>query len=179
VVSVIGCGATMPATRPEHYWRMPKWHRFLRGNARYAPAVLPFIARACFGLARRIGKRAFMQKVLASAPADLAALEDDDLLADLVRGSEISVSDNFSAHEAFSREAIAFQTDWTPLLRTCPVAIMLFIGGQDPDTPFETVREYCEQFPHLRLIDYPNEGHFVTHTRWRDLLALIEEQLVQ
>ena len=54
----------------------------------------------------------------------------------------------------------------------------LIHGEQDGNAPFETALEYSKMYPGWRFVSYPDEGEFVAHVHWRDVLDLIEGALM-
>lgn len=72
-------------------------------------------------------------------------------------------------------EAIAFQNDWSARLAANAAPMTLLMGKQDPDVPFETLREYAELYPDMKLYLYPDQGHFAFFQRWRELIRIIDE----
>ena len=51
----------------------------------------------------------------------------------------------------------------------------LIHGEQDGNAPFETALDYCAMYPAWRFVGYPDEGEFVAHVRWPEVLDLIEQ----
>ena len=51
----------------------------------------------------------------------------------------------------------------------------LIHGEQDGNAPFETALEYCAMYPAWRFVAYPDEGEFVAHVRWPEVLDMIEQ----
>ncbi len=177
VSGIVGSGAELPARTQVHYQRMAKWSRFVAANARYAPRAMRYLALAFFGLARRVGQKRFVQLVMGSSAADLKAIEDEEVYAAMLRGSEISVSPSFTAHEAWAAEIVAnLSKDWSERLRQCPVPIALFHGIEDPFSPIETVREYAAEMPNITLVAYPERGQ-ILYREWPDMLRVIERHL--
>ncbi|MEZ5913860.1 MAG: hypothetical protein R3D84_17900 [Paracoccaceae bacterium] len=71
ISGILGCAAQLPLHSPAQYERMDKWQRFILANARYAPKILPFLVKAGFSLARRVGKEAFFAQVNGGSAADM------------------------------------------------------------------------------------------------------------
>ena len=80
----------------------------------------------------------------------------------------------WSAHEAFTREAIGSERDWSGVLRNCRVPVILLQGDQDPQTPVKTIEELAPEYPNLRIRFIPNAGQLLFFAHWR--LALVEVQ---
>lgn len=177
VRAVIGIGAVLPAIEARHYARMSLWHRFICGNARFAPSVLPYLVRAGFFLAMRVGVEGFVRALFADVPGDLALIRRPEVMAALVAGSELSLAPDRNAATAMARSIIEFQHDWSDLIDRCPAPITLFNGEADPECPIDTLMEYRDRFPKLAMRTYPGEGRLVYFSRWPDLLDLIRRSV--
>ena len=177
ITRIIGLGAIMPAVTALHYKRMTKWTRFIYANARYAPRVFPYIAMVFFQCARRLGPRRFMQVVMSDSKADLAVLDDNEILTAMLRGSEIAIGPNFTAHVAWTAGAISnFGTDWSHKLKACPVPMILYAGAQDPFAPIETTRDFAKAFPRILLHEFPDYGQ-ILFPLWPTFLADVQSGL--
>lgn len=175
--ALIACGGVLPLTRPEQYERMDKWHRFILAGARYTPHLLPFMVKAGFALARRLGKRGFIHAVYGKSKADVATFEIPEVFEAMVCGSEVALSDSHSAHDAFSREVIHHETtDWSAELAGMKGAIPVhFLNGlQDPQVPPGTLADFQRDYPWIDFRVYPDAGQLVFFLKWRDALALAE-----
>lgn len=176
VRALIACGGVLPLDRPDQYQRMDKWHRFILAGARYTPSLLPFMVKAGFALARRLGKRGFIHAVYGNSPADIATFEDPEVYEAIVCGSEVALSESHSAHDAFTREVIAQETtDWTEEIAALRGAIPVhYLNGlQDPRTPAETLAEHCADYPWIDFRIHPDAGQLLFFLKWRDVLALL------
>ena len=180
VNALIACGGVLPLTRPEQYERMDKWHRFILAGARYTPHLLPFMVKAGFALARRLGKRGFVHAVYGKSKADVATFEIPEVFEAMVCGSEVALSDTHSAHDAFSREVIHHETtDWSTEVAGLKGAIPVhFLNGlQDPQVPPGTLADFQRDYDWINYRVYPDAGQLVFFLKWRDALALAEKYL--
>lgn len=180
VRALVCCGGVLPLTRPEQYERMDKWHRFILAGARYTPHLLPFMVKAGFALARRLGKRGFIHAVYGKSRADVDTFEIPEVFEAMVCGSEVALSDTHSAHDAFSREVINHETtDWGDEVAALRGAIPVhFLNGlQDPQVPPGTLAEYRQDYPWIDFRVYPDAGQLLFFLKWRDALALAERYL--
>lgn len=177
VTGILGCAAQLPLRTAAQYARMDKWQRFILANARYAPRVLPFLVQAGFSLARRVGKEKFFRQVNGSSPADMAAFDRADIREAIMAGSEVSLGTKISAHEAFTRECIGSETDWSQVLLACRAPVVLLQGDQDPQTPVETIRELMADFPHLDIRFVPNAGQLLFFAQSALALDVLEKIL--
>ncbi len=181
VRAMVCCAGVLPLTRPVQYERMDKWHRFILAGARYTPHLLPFMVKAGFALARRLGKRGFVHAVYGNSKADVATFEIDEVFEAMVCGSEVSLSETHSAHDAFSREVICHETtDWSDEvdgLRRSGVPVHFLNGMQDPQVPPATVEEFRQDYPWIDFRVYPDAGQLLFFLKWRDAIALAEQYL--
>lgn len=174
VAAILGCAAALPIQTQPQYERMDKWQRFILTNARHAPRVLPFLVRAGYSLARRLGKARFFAVVNAGSAADLDTFSQPEVREAMLLGSEVSLSDWHSAHEAFAQDVIDGETDWSALIRACPVPTHLIQGAQDPHMPAATIREMMACFPSLDITIVEQAGQLVFFQEWARALNALE-----
>lgn len=177
VTGILACAGTLPISTAAQYDRMGKWHKFILANARYAPLILPFLVRAGFSLARRIGKEQFLNSVNAGSSADIRTFADPEVREAMLLGSEVSLSDWHIAHEAFSRECIDSETDWSETIRKCPVPVRMLQGGQDPQSPKATIEELIPVFPQLDISIIDDAGQLLFFQEWPRALDELEKFL--
>ncbi|WP_428830152.1 alpha/beta fold hydrolase, partial [Cereibacter changlensis] len=157
--------------------RLGPWQRFVAVNARSAPRMLGFLIQAAFALGRRRGKQALLTQALAGSAADLAVLADPELRDALLQGSEICLGARASAHEAFARDMIGAQKDWSGLLRACRAPILLLQGDADPGAPAPTIRELGRDFPEVEVEMVSHSGQLLFVSRWLQALDRLGEIL--
>lgn len=177
VSGILGCAAQLPLRLAAQYDRMDKWQRFILANARYAPKVLPFLVQAGYSLARRLGKEKFFTLVNGGSAADMAAFARPDIREAVLVGSDISLGPKTSAHQAFTREALSSEKDWSRLVHAVNVPVVLLQGDQDPQTPVQTVRELMADYPHLDISFLPGTGQLLFFAEWQIALARLQEIL--
>ncbi|MBZ4690343.1 MAG: helix-turn-helix transcriptional regulator [Cereibacter sp.] len=177
VTGILGCAARLPLRSPAQRDRLGPWQRFVAVNARSAPRMLGFLIQAAFALGRRRGKQALLTQALAGSAADLAALADPELREALLQGSEICLGARASAHEAFARDMIGAQKDWSGLLRACRAPILLLQGDADPGAPAPTIREFGRDFPEVEVEMVSHSGQLLFVSRWLQALDRLGEIL--
>lgn len=177
ISGIVGCGARLPTQTPAQYQRMGKWHRFILANARHAPRILPFLVQAGYAFARRVGKEKFLMAVNATSPADIETFSRAEVREAILMGSEVSLSDKFSAHEAFTREVIASETDWTDIVMNQTGPCLLVMGDQDPQAPLQTSIEMRNTFAHLKIEIWPGNGQLIFFAEWPRVLDVLEDFL--
>ena len=179
VRAIIGCACQLPVRTAAQYERMDKWQRFILANARYAPKVLPFLVKAGFSLARRLGKAAFFSQVNGGSPADMATFAQADVRAAVLEGSDVCMSADHLASEAFTRECISSERDWSALVKAARVPVRLLQGDQDPQTPVQTIRELMLDYPHINISFLPDTGQLLLFAEWPRVLDEVEAVMPQ
>ena len=177
---IISASGTMPFETPAQYERMDKWYRFILASARYTPHLLPFMVKAGFSLARRLGKRKFVHAVFGQSKADIGTFENPEVYEAMVCGSDICLSDSHSAHNAFAAEVLAQERkDWSYLIKAAEhsVPVYYFNGMQDPQVPVKTLREFQQKYPWIIYREYEDAGQLVFFLKWREIIPLIEKFL--
>ncbi|MFZ0099095.1 MAG: LuxR C-terminal-related transcriptional regulator [Gemmobacter sp.] len=175
VTGILGCAAQLPLRSAAQYDRMDKWQRFILANARYAPKVLPFLVQAGFSLARRLGKDKFFMQVNGGSPADMETFADPQVREAILLGSDVCLADRMSAHEAFTRECISSERDWSALIHAVHVPVQLLQGDQDPQTPVQTIHELMGDYPALKVEFLPNTGQLLFFKEWRQVLDRVAQ----
>lgn len=175
--AILNCAPGFPMFLPQQYERMEKWHRFILANAKYAPSVLPFLVKAGFSLARRIGKRGFVHAVYGNSPADVAAFEQPEVFDAMVIGSEVCLSDWHSAHRAFANEVIVQQVDWSDLVDRCSIPVHCWYGDDDPQVPPDSMQEIRGRFTGIRYHRLENAGQLLLFAHWKTVLTKATEYL--
>lgn len=176
ITAIIACAGMLPMTRREQIERMEKWYRFIIAGARYTPHLLPFMVKAGFALARKIGKRGFIHAIHGNCEADLRTFEQTEVFDAMVIGSEAALTDTFSAHEAFSRQVLGRQnTDWSEDVAQLKgqLPIIYLNGAHDPQVPLATLREFQQAHDWIEFCVYPDCGQLVLFAKWRDVLGLL------
>ena len=180
ITAIIACSGSFPLDRSAQYERMDKWHRFILASARYTPHLLPFMVKAGFSLARKLGKNGFVHAVFGNSKADVATFEEPEVFEAMVTGSEVCLSDTRSAHKAFAREVIAQETtDWAPVLEQLEgrIPVHYLCGHQDPQVPYDTIREFQQKYTWITYHDYPDAGQLLFFRKWRDVINMLEKYL--
>ncbi|WP_297779308.1 LuxR C-terminal-related transcriptional regulator [uncultured Roseovarius sp.] len=177
---IIACSGMLPLTRREQFERMHKWHRFIMAGAKYTPHLLPFMVKAGFLLARKIGKRTFLHAVYGNSAADVATIEDPEAFEALATGSEVALSEHHSAHEAFSRQLISGQLeDWSADVEALrgKLPIVFINGTQDPQVPLATIDEFRRDYGWIEFHLIEDAGQLAFFRHWRIVLERLMPML--
>ena len=176
VRALVQVPATFPLETRAQFERMDKWHRFINGAARFTPGVLPFMVKAGFHLARRLGKSDFLNAVYGTSPGDLATIADPHAFEAIAIGSEVALGPACNAHRPFARQVIARVAEpWGDRLRALEgqLPVIALQGVDDPYCPPETLAEMRESYPWMQIEAVDNAGELLLFSHWRRALELI------
>ncbi len=181
VTAILACGGMMPNSHPEMYERMDKWHRFILASARYTPKLLPFMVKAGFHLARRIGQRGFFHAVYGGSEADISTFEEPEVFEAFVTGSEVAFAANADASTAFSRQLVHQEsTDWLDKvteLKNNNLPVHFICGLQSPEVHADTLAFYQTEYPWVEYTIYEDAGQMIFFRHWRDVLEILQKYL--
>lgn len=181
VSAILACGGMMPNSEPEMYERMDKWHRFILASARYTPKLLPFMVKAGFHLARRIGKRGFFHAVYGGSKADIDTFEEPEVFEAFVTGSEVTFAPKADASTSFSRQLVHQETtDWRDkvhALNTSKIPVHFICGTQSPEVHRDTLQFYQSEYPWVEYSIYDDGGEMIFFRHWPDILEILQKYL--
>lgn len=175
--ALIACAGVLPMTRTEQFERMDKWHRFILAGAKYTPHLLPFMVKAGFLLARKIGKRGFIHAVYGGSPSDVETFEDPEVFEAMVTGSEVALSQTHAAHDGFSRTILGAQNgDWTEdvLAIKGQLPVVFMNGTDDPQVHRDTLAEFQQDHPWIDFHIYTDAGQLIFFRHWRHVIDVLE-----
>ena len=178
--ALIGCAGILPMNRAEQYERMDAWFRYSMMNAKFAPRVVPFLMKAGFFLAQRIGKDSFFKMLFGGCPADLKLYEVDEVRHAIRLGTNVALTDDFTAHEAFAREILAeASSDWSTSVDEAKgnLAVHILSGSQDPLMRQETIEEFKTQYQWIEFQQFDDTGKFVLFQHAPAIFDLLERYL--
>lgn len=180
VRAVIACAGLLPLRTREQFERMHKWHRFIQVGAKYTPEVLPFLVKAGFHLARRIGKPAFVQAVFGASRADMDTFSDPQVFEAMIAGSHICLSDQHSAHLPFTHQTM-FEHDPRHVselaLLSQKVPVQYLNGLDDPVMNPVSLEELKPGYPDITFTMYSDAGQLLHFRHWRDVIRLVSDHL--
>ena len=174
--ALIACAGVLPMTRKEQFERMEKWHRFILAGAKYTPHLLPFMVKAGFLLARKIGKRGFLHAVYGNSPADVETFEDPEVFEALVTGSEVALSETHSAHNSFSTMLLGRQNgDWSADVEAVKdqVPVMFLNGSDDPQVPVKTLEDFQTDHDWIDYRFYDDCGQLLFFRKWPEVFQIL------
>lgn len=173
VTAVYAMAGVLPCTRPEQIERMQRWQRFVVGAARYTPHLTPFLIRACFAMARRMGPDKFLQMIFSNSPADLAALAKPEIHAALMEGAPFVLAPGGGVEQAVNHLVTEWhQYDWTDDVHavSARIPVHFWNGAQDQHTPPASLQEFREDFPDVDFRLIGDAGCLLFYTHWSEVL---------
>ncbi|MDV7143134.1 helix-turn-helix transcriptional regulator [Tropicimonas sp. TH_r6] len=178
--ALVAAAGVLPMTRREQFERMEKWHRFIIAGSKYTPHLQPFMVKAGFYLARKIGKRGFIHAVYGNSQADIETFEDAEAFEAIVTGSEVALTEDRSAHDAFSRMMLGEKTeDWSDAVHALreEMPIIFLNGTQDPQVPLATLDEFRRDYDWIDFRVFEDGGQLILFRHWRSALDDLEKNL--
>lgn len=171
VTELIGMGARPPLLGDRHYAGMSKWHRFFLSTAKHAPHLLNFTFRAAIAMGRRLGTAEFFRQMNRSSAADMALLDDPEMLPVLIANGELAAGKATDMSRAYVMELIAGETDWSGLVEAAKDTPTWFMNGaEDPSTDIATISEYRETYPWIDIEVIPNAGQMLIFQHFKTII---------
>ncbi len=176
VSEIIGICARPCLPGDRHYAGMGKWHRFFLSTAQHAPHLLKFTAKAAVTMAKRIGVTEMFKQMHRSSPADMAVLQDEELLMVLEANAELIAGKDTNVAQAYAMEILETEADWSELLLECQDKKIWFINGaQDPSMDVATIAEYRDAYPSIEIEVIPEAGQLLMYQHYEYVLPLVAE----
>lgn len=176
VSEIIGICARPCLPGDRHYSGMAKWHRFFLSTAQHAPHLLKFTAKAAVSMAKRIGVVEMFKQMHRSSPADMAVLQDEELLNVLEANAELIAGKETNVARAYAMEILKTEADWSELLLNCEGVKTWFVNGaQDPSMDVATIAEYREAYPWIEIEVIPEAGQLLLYQHFEHVIPLVAD----
>ncbi|WP_390913635.1 hypothetical protein [Pseudosulfitobacter sp. SM2401] len=183
VKAIIATSGCFPFENDDQAARQHATHRLMHSTARYFPRLLPFVAKASFAFIRKTGKEVMIKLIFKNAPHDLKLFENPDVRAAVLEGSDVGLSDQHSAHEAFILQCLSYhdpeQLTLLPRLKADGVPYHSLNGLKDPSMHADTVAENQERHAWIDFHIYPEAGQWLFFQHPDDVFDLVERFLVK
>ncbi|MEM9784020.1 MAG: LuxR C-terminal-related transcriptional regulator [Pseudomonadota bacterium] len=174
VTALIGSGARPCLPGGEQVGGPGRWQKFFVAAARTAPHLAEFASIAVMEMSRRIGPEAMLRSLCKDSAADLALLEIGEMRQVLAANIALMSQSAGRAGQAFAREYVAFQGDWSASVRaTRAIPVQLFIAEEDPTIHTEAVGDLRHAYPWMEIETVPNAGLALTYQFHRTLIPLL------
>lgn len=129
-----------------------RWQKFFVWTAKHNPKLTQYSANAVMAMSRRIGAEAMLQRLCKDSPADLAILNDPQAKKVLEANIGYMSGKTTNAGQAFAKEYIAFQDDWSAhVLATKDIPVEIFIANEDPTVNPAEVSKLQEAYPWMEF----------------------------
>lgn len=175
--AIVACSGVLPIHGDAQLARMDKWHRFILATAHFSPGLLPFFVKAGFMMARRQGKDAFVRAVFGGSPADMEIFADPEVRYAILKGTELTLSKEHSAHDMFARlTAYQMTRNWGDWLKDVQgrLPVSFLCGLQDTQVPRQTLDEYQAAYPWIDFQLFLDAGRLVFFRHWQAALATVK-----
>lgn len=135
--------------------------RVVAYTARYTPRLLPFVLRAGISQIQSGGTERFMHSLYASAPVDMAALNDSDIRRLVLHGYQFATR---QGHHAFEIDSYHVVRNWLPLVNESTVPVKLLHGRHDPVVRAGSVEDFAERLGARGSLDmFDDAGQLLLH----------------
>ena len=182
VSAIIATSGCFPFTNDQQAARQQRLHRMMHSTARYFPKLLPFVAKASFGVVRKLGKKRFVEKLFANSPADLEVFKHPEVEAAVLQGSDVALSDTNSGHETFIQQCLSYhlpgQLELLPAIQG-QVPYHSMNGLKDPSMHAETLQENQQKYPWIDFHIYPDAGQWLFFQHPHDVFDLVEQYVLR
>jgi pimeloyl-ACP methyl ester carboxylesterase/DNA-binding CsgD family transcriptional regulator len=154
--------------------RFPARQKLFALTNRYAPAMLPFIARAAANHVAAGGEEDLIHALHDSIPADMCALRHAEVKEAVVHGFRHTVS---QGAKGFVADCRLVMTDWTEQARALVVPTHIVLGTHDWACPPEAARRFIRMVPRIGLTLVDDAGMYVLYTHWPRIFEHLERLL--
>lgn len=178
MTALVAAAGGLPFLNAAQIQRMDKWFRFIQASARNTPRLLGPMIQIGLHLILKVGRERFARMIYSDSPADLAALDDPEVMEAMVVGSYNCLSETANGTRTFVRQTLFEQEPWLVdhvhwLKDRVPAHFLL--GLHDPSMPAETIAEHQAEFDWIDFRLFPDAGQLLLFTKWPEVLDLVED----
>ena len=138
-------------------------------SARYMPEIVPFFTRARIAFTDAVPAKTFLADHVPGSPADLRALDDEDLSNMLLASRNEAMRQGY---QSFTDELILMANDWTRYIPKSKIPIKLIYGKEDGVNPPDTVKEFSAELANATVQFVDDTGRLAF---FRDPAAVLSE----
>ncbi|MEO1536224.1 MAG: LuxR C-terminal-related transcriptional regulator [Pseudomonadota bacterium] len=150
------------------------WQRFFVAAAQHNPSLLTFASNAVMAMSRRVGNETMLKRLCRDSGADLACLNIPDIKEALVTNIAMMAHSSPNIGQAFAREHLAFQEDWSAEVEACRnVPIRVFIAREDPTIDISQVPRLQQAWPWMSFEIVEDAGLALMFQHHRHLIPLL------
>ncbi|WP_316013482.1 alpha/beta fold hydrolase [Roseobacter sp. HKCCA0434] len=145
--------------------------RIARRALNNLPQVLVLLARLSFARHRGAdGAARYYRELLAECPADVAALDDPEMLNLLVQGGQHAQG---LATASMIADAQANASDWSDLFADVSCEVRMILGSMDSVTKPDLVRRWATRRSNLPIDIVEGAGALILMTHWQAILPVL------
>ena len=161
----------VPFDHSKNLTALPTWQRAFGLTIRYAPHLLPFLAKAGAAHIDAGYEEQLLHALHGSIPADAAALACPDIRRIAVEGLRHSIQ---QGPAAFCAECPLVIQDWRDQARKIRVPAQLLLGGQDRFVFADNGRNFVEGHEHFGLTVVDKAGMYLLYTHWPEVFETLD-----
>jgi pimeloyl-ACP methyl ester carboxylesterase/DNA-binding CsgD family transcriptional regulator len=161
----------VPAWSDRRMRHFPARQKLFALTSRYAPAMLPFIARAAANHIAAGGEDDLIHALHGSVPADMSALRRADVKEVVVHGFRHTVS---QGAQGFVSDCPLVMTDWTAQAMGLAVPTRIVLGAHDWACRPEDARGFVRTVPRVSLTLVDDAGMYLLYTHWPRVFEHLE-----
>jgi DNA-binding CsgD family transcriptional regulator/pimeloyl-ACP methyl ester carboxylesterase len=176
ISELICIGGQMKLPGGRHLHGTGHWQRFFVSTAQTAPNMVRFASKAVMAMSKRIGPEAMLRQLCKDSAADLASLDDPETANILAANLSLMASKDTNSAEAFMREYIAFQRDWTGALhRLRDRRIQVFLAEEDPTINLGALPQLQNAYPWIEFTRLPQAGLALMYQKHPELIPVMAD----
>jgi len=139
--AIVSIAGGVPIVSADQFTPMSPRQRLVAYTARYTPKLLPFVLRAGIRQLDFGGEENFMRALYEHAPADLAAIDHDEVADIVASGYHFTIA---QGHRAFEIDSYLVVRDWSATVARSSAPIILIHGAHDPVVHISSVEAFAE-----------------------------------
>ena len=173
ITSITACHPLLPVTCDEDLEGTNGYNYLIPHSRLHFPQSLKFLCKAGFAFVMRSGPAAFGKAVMRASPRDVEWLMRPEILPVMVHGRRVHQDQGYVGNFG----DLNYRKDWRPLLRNCPVPVLLVIGEHDRNVQWGAARRWSEMLDQVDLHVLPDSGYMVHHQQYETVLNWMSEEL--
>ncbi len=159
--AVLNVAGGVPIVSGAQFSDMSRRQRVVAYTARYTPRLLPFVLRAGISQIRSGGTERFMQSLYATAPIDMAVLEDREIRRIVLHGYQFATR---QGHHAFEIDGYHVVRNWEEIVAGSDVPVKLLHGVHDPVVRAGSVHDFVERLGNRASLEmFDDAGQLLLH----------------
>lgn len=158
--ALVTAGAIVPARDPSDFSHLSIGYRAPMRLARAAPSFVKLYFAATAAMVRRGQGAAYFRSLYGNSPADLATLEEPEVVENVSRSLRRTFEDGY---ESTLQQTLLSASDWTEFCRDITAPVRMICGREDGLAPPDRVTEFCREHGFEQVGPLDNVGSLAMH----------------